>query len=81
MYEATRELLAAVFRGGIGDDASRAYTLTMLESQFLFDEAMFVYLREVRQRVTTWHDAKSQMEQASGDEFAEFKKIRTENME
>jgi len=59
VYEATRKFLAGVFHRTISDDEIRAYGLYTLDAQFLFDDALYKYLRELCQRVTTWNDAKS----------------------
>jgi len=80
VYRSTREFLAAAFLNGIDDDAIRAYTLRTLDSQFIFDEAMYAYLKEVRVHVSSWHSAKVHMGQSSGDEAAEFRRIRDEHM-
>jgi hypothetical protein len=49
VYEETRKILAQVFEGGVSESDLRAYDLTVLDAQFLFDDAMYQYLRQIRQ--------------------------------
>jgi hypothetical protein len=52
VYEATRKILAQVYQqGGGSEDDLRVYGLSALDAQFLFDDAMYQYLRELRQRI------------------------------
>lgn len=81
VYAATREFLASVFLGGVTNDSIRAYGLIALDAQFLFDAAIFQYLRELHQRVAAWHFAQSEMEHAAAAEHAEFKRISDDNMQ
>jgi hypothetical protein len=81
VFEATREFLASVFLGGITEDSIRVFGLTALDAQFLFDAAMYQYLRELHQRIAAWHFAKSQMEHAAAAEQAEFRRISDEQMQ
>jgi hypothetical protein len=80
IYQATREFLAAVFLEDIYEKTIRAYGLTTLDAQFLFDESVHNYLREIAARVRTWHMAKSKSENATGEEFDEWRRIKEENM-
>jgi hypothetical protein len=81
VYTATREFLASVFRGGVTEDSIHAYGLTALDAQFLFDEPVFRYLRELHQRIAFWHDARSRMEKAAAAEQAEFRRISDDQMQ
>lgn len=58
VYEATREFLEGAFRGTLSDTDIRAYGLCTLDAQFLFDENMYKYLRELCWRVTSWIETK-----------------------
>ncbi len=82
VYEATRKLLGDVFNGNISDDDIRVYGLCTLDAQFLFNEEMYKYLAEIRQRVAVWSAAKSSIERrSSSEEKAEWEKIKKENLD
>jgi hypothetical protein len=51
VYEATRKILAQVFGDGVSESDLRIYGLIALDAQFLFDEPMYQYLRQIRQRI------------------------------
>jgi hypothetical protein len=79
VYEATRKFLASVFHGSISDDDIRVYGLCTLDAQFLFDEKLYSYLKEIRQRVGAWTHAKCSIEQLPpGDERNEYERIKKE---
>ena len=61
VYEATRKFLEDAYRGMLSESDIRSYGLFTLDAQFLFDEKMYKYLRELCWRVTTWIDAKSKI--------------------
>ncbi len=62
VYEATRQFLAAAVRETLSEDDIRAYGLQTLDAQFLFDEGMYKYLRELCWRVTTWINAQTSLD-------------------
>ena len=72
VYEATRKFLADVFHGNITEDDIQAYGLLTLDAQFLFDEELYLYLKEIRQRVAAWRQAKwlSELEPPSAEKGA-----------
>jgi hypothetical protein len=51
VYEATRKILAQAFGDGVSESDLRIYGLNALDAQFLFDESMYQYLRQIRQRI------------------------------
>jgi hypothetical protein len=51
VYEATRKVLAKTFQGGVSEEELHEYGLIALDAQFLFDDEMYRYLREIRQRI------------------------------
>jgi hypothetical protein len=60
VYEATRKILAQVFDSGVPENDLRAYGLIALDAQFIFDDAMYKYLREIRQRIAELNLIKEQ---------------------
>jgi hypothetical protein len=81
VYEATRKFLADVFLEQISEDEIRVYGLCTLDAQFLFDENLYGYLKEIRDRVAAWNDAKSHTEnEQGGEEKAAFETIRNESL-
>ena len=81
VYEATRKFLGAGFRGDISEDEIRSYGLYTLDAQFLFDDQMYKYLREICTRVTAWRSAALSAERTRpGGERTEFERMRTENL-
>jgi hypothetical protein len=73
--------LADVYHGNICEDEIRAYGLKMLDAQFLFDDGLHKYLKEVCFRVTAWSHANSSVErEPPGDERKKFKRIRDEQL-
>jgi hypothetical protein len=82
VYAATREFLASVFsEDGPTEDSIRVYGLRVLDAQFLFDDALFQYLKELHWRVTAWAFAKSRMGNAASDEHVEYQRIRDQHIE
>ena len=81
LYEATRAFLAKVFERHISDEEIRAYGLFARDAQFLFDEGMYRYLQEIRQRAAAWHHTKTSADQmpASAERDA-VEKIERENL-
>ena len=57
IYEATRTFLGAVFNDNISEADIKEYGLKTLDAQFLFDDNLFNYLREVLSRVAQWRKA------------------------
>jgi hypothetical protein len=81
LYEATRAFLAKVFQKNMSDDEIRAYGLCALDAQFLFDEVMYRYLRDIRQHVASWYHATLSANQSpAGAERNEFERIERENL-
>ncbi len=81
VYEATRKYLADVFIGNISENEIRAYGLKTLDAQFLFDDSLHNYLKEVRFRVTAWSHAKLSVEkETSSNEKDEYKKIMSDHL-
>jgi hypothetical protein len=76
-YEETRKILGAVFKN-ISEDDIREYGLVMLSAEFLFDDELWRYLKDIHQRVAAFNSANSNV--SSSDERAEFKRIREENL-
>lgn len=62
IYEATRKFLGDVF-DNMSKEKISAYGLCTLDAEFLFNENMYDYLREILSRVTIWHHAKTKGEQ------------------
>lgn len=81
VYEATRKILAQVYEGGVSEDDLRVYGLCALDAQFLFDDAMYKYLRELRQRIASIAFADENIAKAAPPEQAEYKRIRAENFD
>ena len=79
VYEATRKILAQVFGSGVSENDLRAYGLVALDAQFLFDDAMYQYLRQIRQRIAELNliDAQPTETLPSHDDY---KKRKTENL-
>lgn len=77
VYEATRAILASVYeKGGVTEDAIKAYGLKSLDAKFLFDENVYKYLREIRDRVAQYAYAiGSEKTQKSDDVKDEYRKI------
>lgn len=82
VYEGTRRFLEAAIRETLSESDIRAYGLHTLDAQFLFDEGMYRYLRELCWRVTTWINAKSSIEKLPpGDDREAQELIRAEQRE
>jgi hypothetical protein len=80
LYEATRTFLAKVFEERISDADIKTYGLSALDAQFLFDEGMYRYLQEIRQRVAAWHRATTSADQMpAGAERDAMERIEREN--
>jgi hypothetical protein len=78
VYEATRKFLADVFEN-ISEDEILTYGLCTLDAQFLFDDKLYRYLREIHWRVAAWNHARLSIEKSSGQEKAEFERIKNEH--
>jgi len=79
VYEATRKFLEDAYRGTLSESDVRAYGLSTLDAQFLFDEKMYKYLRELCWRVTTWIDTKSKIDTLpSAQNRTAYESIRSE---
>jgi hypothetical protein len=50
VYIATRDFLSGAFDGSISEKDIHSYGLRALEAKFLFDDAMYKYLREIHTR-------------------------------
>lgn len=60
IYEATRKFLGDVFDDtGISEEKIRAYGFFTLDAEFLFDDDMNNYLREILSHVAIWYHAKN----------------------
>jgi hypothetical protein len=76
VYAATRDILSKAYHGVTEADI-RSFGLMALDAQFLFDDEMFKYLREVRFRVEAVKPADGTIDEASPPEQAEYSRIRT----
>jgi hypothetical protein len=88
VYEATRKILQSVFvLDTIPDEEIKAYGLHTLDAQFLFDESLFSYLRELLQRITIFNEAESKLSDvewvasSSNDERRPWEEIRESNLQ
>jgi hypothetical protein len=81
VYEATRKTLAQVFGSGVSEDDLRVYGLIALDAQFLFDDAMYQYLRQIRQRIAELNliDASLASDNAMPDK-SDYNRRRTDNL-
>jgi len=80
VYEATRGILEQVFRGKITEADTRIYGLRALDAQFLFDEKMYKYLREVQHNIESLRYAQGMVHSTiSNAERVEFEKISKEH--
>lgn len=80
VYEATRSLLAKAY--GIVTEADiRAYGLIALDAQFLFDEEMFQYLRQVRHHVECIKVAEAEIANLPQERHEQYIKIRNEHLD
>lgn len=83
VYEATRKILGDVFRN-ISEDDIREYGLSMLSAEFLFDNELWKYLKDIHSRVSIYNHAKSKVELVSSrdeDERAELQKVMEANLD
>lgn len=80
VYEATRQFLADVYNKSITDGKIQAYGLRILDAKILFDEGVYKYLAEIRQRVEAWNLAKSDCDFATSRP-AEIDTIASKNLE
>jgi len=80
VYEATRKILGQVFQAGVSEEDIHVYGLCTLDAQFLFDDAMYQYLRGLRQRIAALGFADAKMADAAPPEQSEYQRIRTENL-
>jgi len=71
VYEATRDILAKVYRD-LSEDDIKVYGLCTLDAEFLFSSDMCKYLKELRNTVHAWKMAESKSEGSSGDERADW---------
>lgn len=88
VYEVTREILQSVFLQNIIPSGEiKAYGFHTLDAQFLFDEAMYKYLREILQRITTHNLARSELAKIENenlslsDEKKVWEKMRGEQLQ
>lgn len=82
VYEATRKFLRDVFFGDISDDEIRSYGLKTLDAQFLFDDDLCKYLKDVCFHVTAWSNAKSSAGcEPHSDEHSESNRIMREHLD
>jgi hypothetical protein len=80
VYEETRTLLAKVFSDdGVSEVELRTFGLYALDAQFLFDDEMYHYLKELRQRVASLTLVDSA--QSDSAERSEYIRIRKENLD
>ena len=81
IYEATRKFLGDVFND-MSEEKIRAYGLCTLDAEFLFDENMYNYLREVLSYVTEWHHAKTKGNAETSEETKQaYKAIAREKLD
>jgi hypothetical protein len=80
VYEATRDILAKAFREVTEADI-RSFGLMALDAQFLFDDEMFKYLRDVRFRVEAVKFADEKIAEALPQEQVEYSRIRTSHVD
>jgi hypothetical protein len=80
VYEATRKILAQVFETSVSDIDLRAYGLIALDSQFLFDDSMYQYLREIRQRIVEINLINSQPPADTIPGHDDYRKRKSDNM-
>jgi hypothetical protein len=83
VYEATRAILADVFRGNISEEKIHAYGLRTLDAQFLFDEVSCKYLKKVRDHVAALSMAETSIEHEASpsDTKTEWERIRAEHLD
>ena len=79
VYEATRQFLADVYDRTITEGKIQAYGLRILDEKFLFDEDVYKYLAEIRQRVAAWNLAQSKVD-FSFPASAEMEAIASEKL-
>ena len=80
VYEETRTILAKVFSDdGVSGGELRTFGLYALDAQFLFDDEMYRYLRELRQRVASLTLADTS--RADTAEQSEYNRIRKDNLD
>lgn len=76
VYEATRKILGAVFHEKMTEADVKAYGLHVLDAQFLFDENLDKYLRELQQHISVLVESKSTLhESISNDDREAFQQI------
>jgi len=81
VYEATREFLRSAYdKQNLSEAQIRAYALRTLDAQFLFDDGLYRYLRELLRRVSTFNDANISIENlANGERKNAYLRLRDEN--
>jgi hypothetical protein len=81
VYEATRILLSDVFHGIITDDMIRDFGFKTLDAKFLFDNKMYEFLREVRNRVAMYVDAEAHaLREPPGAEQNKYREIHASQL-
>jgi hypothetical protein len=82
VYEVTREILAKVFGNGVSESDLRVYGLSALDAQFLFDEPMFQYLKQIRYHIAELNLISENIEAtiAGTPERGDYLKRKTDNL-
>jgi hypothetical protein len=81
VYEATRILLADIFHKTVSDDMIRDFGWKTIDAQFLFDEKMYKFLSEVRNRVAICVDAEAHvLREPPGAERDEYETICSQQL-
>ncbi len=83
VYEVTRGILEQVFRGNIISEADRrSYGLRALDAQFLFDQNIDKYLRDIQHHIEALRYAESRTNCTIGDaERVSFANIAQSHLE
>jgi hypothetical protein len=81
VYEATRAFLLSAFdKKNLSEAQIRAYDLCTLDAQFLFDDKLYQYLRELSRRVRMFNDSNISIETLpDGETKNEYLRMRSEN--
>ena len=82
VYVATRDFLASAYSGSLSETDAHTYVLRALEAQFLFDDTMYRYLKDIHLHATTLRSATLSMEELpSGAEREAQARIRSRELD
>lgn len=82
VYEATRSLCEDVVKDNVTEDILKDFGLKTLDAQFLFDDRIYAFLSEVRNRVANYVDAGEYfLSEPPGAKKDKYKKICAEQLE